>query len=386
MRRAFVALQRVLVLVLALALALGAITAAAAHAQVPAPIDPSGTLTEDRVLTYDRSSLPASVTLWAPRTALGFSDDLRRAYGRIHLTCRSDVDAGTGRCAIADTLLTGAGSTDITLRFVERRSGLRTELIVRGSLQRVFNGRQCHNGFWDGIDRPLTTSAFTGCAGRPPSGTGAELTIDAAELSKLVAGRWDAELILDLRTDPNAAALATYVWRFDVSVTDRDSVSIYFPEFDRVTPLVGLDLRYDPLAGTVGGRTMLDMCLYDGLGSQSGFLGVTLTDTGPNAGSGPGYAVQHEDGVVDAGGRLDYTVTLDHQGTALHMANGVEQILTGIDSARLRLVLLPGTNYPVYCVPTPLSLTTPAVPITGKRAGHYTGALRVDMRLPASRP
>ncbi|MEN3032977.1 CfaE/CblD family pilus tip adhesin, partial [Chromobacterium amazonense] len=48
-----------------------------------------------------------------------------------------------------------------------------------------------------------------------------------------------------------------------------DAISIYFPTFDTVAPLVNLDLRYDPIQKVVGGRKQLDMCLYDGLGSQS---------------------------------------------------------------------------------------------------------------------
>ncbi|MGO4610935.1 CfaE/CblD family pilus tip adhesin, partial [Variovorax sp. 2RAF20] len=63
--------------------------------------------------------------------------------------------------------------------------------------------------------------------------------------------------------------LADYSFSFDFTITDHNAVSIYFPLFDQVNPHVGLNLQYDPIAQTIGGRTQLDMCLYDGLGSQS---------------------------------------------------------------------------------------------------------------------
>ena len=41
-----------------------------------------------------------------------------------------------------------------------------------------------------------------------------------------------------------------------------------------------MDLRYDPIRKVVGGYKEVDMCLYDGVGSQSEFLGVTVRDSG----------------------------------------------------------------------------------------------------------
>lgn len=128
------------------------------------------------------------------------------------------------------------------------------------------------------------------------------------------------------------------------------------------------------------------MCLYDGAGSQSDYLGVTVSDSAGPTSSASGYSVWHADGGGDPTQRVDYTVTLDHGGARLPMANGIEQMLTGIDRVRLRLVALPGMTQPVFCVPTPLSLDTPRVPISSKRPGHYHGGLRVELRLPPSRP
>lgn len=357
----------------------------AGWAQGLPPTDPVGTVQEHRI-DYDRSAVPASLELLAPRTLLGYSLDPSRGYGSIHLTCRSDSDAQHGRCPTADTGANGEGSTAISLRFTERRSGLRTEIVAIGSLQRAFVDRACSSDFWNRVNYPLSTRYGSRCIGTAPGGTGAALSIPGTELSRLVAGRWDAELVLDLRIETNGPALATYRFRFELTITDRDAVSIYFPAFDLVTPHVGLNLQYDPIAQTVGGRASLDMCLYDGAGSQSDYLAVTISDTSGPPPAGIGYSVWHQDGGTDPGQRVDYTVTIDHGGARLPMVNGVEQILTGIDSVQLRLVVLPGMTQPVYCVPTPLQLDTPRVPISSKRPGYYSGALRVELRMPPSRP
>lgn len=359
--------------------------APAGWAQSLPPTDPTGGV-QDHRLSYDRSVVPASIELLAPRTLLGYNTDPDRGYGRIHLTCRSASDAAQGRCPTADNGANGAGSTDIVLRFTERRSGMRTDLIVSGSMQRAFVDRSCALDMWDNVSRPLSTSYGVACVGKRPGGTGASLSIAASELSRLVAGRWDATLLLDLRTDPRGAPQATYEFHFELTITDRDAVAIYFPAFDMVTPHVGLNLQYDPIARTVGGRATLDMCLYDGLGSQSDFLGVTVRDMRAGPAPGRGYAVWHQEGGTDPTRRVDYTVTLDYGGARLRMTNGTEQLLTGIDSARLRLVMLPGMTQPVYCVPTPLSLETPRVPISSKRPGYYEGELQVELRVPTSRP
>lgn len=359
--------------------------APAARAQALPLTDPVG-IVQEHALAYDRSGVPASIELLAPRTLLGYSADPARGYGSIHLTCRSATDAQHGRCPTADTGAQGGGRNGIALRFTERRSGMRTEITVSGSLQRAFADRACQNDLWHGTDQPLSSRYGPECAGQPPTGTGAALSISGNELSRLVAGRWEAELVLDLRTEADGPALATYTFRLDLDISDRDAASIYFPAFDLATPQVGLNLHYDPISQTVGGQAALEMCLYDGAGSQSDYLGVTVSDSAGPTSSASGYSVWHADGGGDPTQRVDYTVTLDHGGARLPMANGIEQMLTGIDRVRLRLVALPGMTQPVFCVPTPLSLDTPRVPVSSKRPGHYHGGLRVELRLPPSRP
>ena len=363
---------------------LGLAWIAAAH-PLP-PTEPAGTQVRPISLTLDRSALPASVPLLPADTVLGFDADPQRGHGKIHLTCRSASDAANGRCATADTAHAGPGVTDIVLRLVERRSGQSAEVTLSGALRRVFADAHCTHAAGAGIERPLTTGVGAPCAGLAPAGTTATLAVSAAGLSALVAGHWQGELILDLRTDAQAAPVAALVWPIALTLTDHDAAAIHFPALDTASPQVRLELRHDPLAGTLSGTTQLDMCLYDGLGALGGALGITASDVGGQVPGGAGFSLWHGDGGTDATRRLDYGVTLEFEGARLPMANGVEQSLRGIDTARLRPVLLPGMPQPVYCVPTPLRLTAVPVPMSSKRAGAYSGDLRIEMRLPAVRP
>jgi len=213
------------------------------------------------------------------------------------------------------------------------------------------------------------------------------MVVSADELKKLVAGHWDAELRLELHSSINGPTLASYTFKFDFTITDRDAVAIYFPHFDEISPHVGMNLRYDPITQTVGGGTTVDMCLYDGLGSQAPYLGVTVRDSGVRAPGPSGFSAWHRDsGGSGDNARLDYNVTLDYNGAPLPMRNGVEEQLTGIDTAKLKLVVLPGMSQPVFCVDTPLRLNMPRVPIAEKQPGYYRGDLKVELRVPTGVP
>jgi hypothetical protein len=360
----------------------------AAQAQQPPETHPAS---EQRsiVLNYDRSSLPGEQVLWAERTVLGYSTDTDLKYGQIHITCGSNSDSGTGRCPVVDTGDTTPSRGPIPLRFTERRSGLRTEIDLIGWLHRAALSPRCEADYWDRDQRPFWTSYATKCGGDVAAGTGVSLVVPQRELEKLVAGRWDATLELFLRADPAGPVLATYTFTFDLTITDRDAMSIYFPEFDQVSPRVGLNIDYNPIGlPSIGGRANLDMCLYDGLGSQAEYFEVTLRDDRRSAPGRPAgmYSVWHHTGGTEDRHRLDYEVVMDHNGNRLPLHNDRVEILRGIDTARLRLVLLPGMTHPVYCVPTPLSLITPRVPASGKAEGYYQGDLHLEFTLPTAGP
>ncbi|WP_182068633.1 CfaE/CblD family pilus tip adhesin [Stenotrophomonas pavanii] len=340
----------------------------------------------DIVMSWDRSAVPGDVELWAPRTVLGFSHDLAFKYGQAHVVCESASDSEFGRCPTEGDSSIVSGPSEIVLRLVESRTGLRTELRAVGSLQRVMSGPRCNLDYWDDRKRILNEAFWYECVSDQPIGTGAALIVPASELARLVAGHWKATMRLNIKADPAAAPVATAVFNFDFTVTDYDAISIYFPGFDGIAPLVNMDLRYDPIRKMVGGYKEVDMCLYDGVGSQSEFLGITVRDSGPRPPPGRDYAVWHGDGGSDDTQRLDYQVGLKYGGNLLAMKHGEEQLLRGIDSAQLRLVMLPGISQPVYCVPTPLVLETPPTPIASKRPGLYDGELTVELRVPTAKP
>lgn len=360
-----------------------------AWAQWPPETHPTDQ-SRDIVMSWDRSAVPGDVVLWKPRTVLGFSHDLAFKYGQIHVVCGSASDSEFGRCPTESELNSLGGTTEITLRLVELRTGLRTEIRAVGSLQRVMSGPRCSLDYWDDRKR-LLNSAFwftcgMGSGADQPLGTGVEIILPQREISRLVAGHWKATMRLNIKAGPAAAPVATATFNFDFTVTDYDAISIYFPGFDGIAPLVNMDLRYDPIRKMVGGYKEVDMCLYDGVGSQSEFLGVTVRDSGPRPPPGRDFAVWHGDGGSDDTQRLDYQVSLKYGGNRLAMKNGEEQLLRGIDSAQLRLVMLPGISQPVYCVPTPLVLETPPTPIASKRPGLYDGELTVELRVPTAKP
>ncbi|MBA0282430.1 pilin protein [Stenotrophomonas maltophilia] len=358
-----------------------------AWAQRPPETHPSrGLVMKNVAMNWDRSAMPEDIELWAPRTVLAYDgDDLTLGYGQLHVVCVSNSNPNRGSCPEAGIEEASLGLREIVLSFVERRSQQRTDLRLRGGIERALSGRACLGNFWqNGILAPWSTYSLK-CALDEPAGTGIQLHLPRAELAQLVAGVWSAQLDLKANT-PSEQGVEYYSFKFDFTITDYDAVSIYFPEFPQTTPNVDLNLRYDPLNQTVGGRKPLEMCLYDGLGSQSEYLGVTVTDTSGRTPGPLGYSLWHDDGGSGDDQRLDYMIELEHAGARRRMASGVEEQLRDIDTAQLRLVLLPGMTQPVFCVPTPLLLTTPRVPITEQRAGGYEGELKVQLRLPTTRP
>ena len=377
-------MNRRVLLVLMLVCAL-VVLAPRAWAQWPPETHPADQ-SRDIVMTWDRSAMPGDVELWAPRTVLGFSHDLAMKYGQIHVVCGSASDSEFGKCPVDGEPGVSLGSSNVDLLFVEQRTGLRSELRAQGYLQRVMSDWICAVDYWDTLRRQLNASFWYICSSGQPAGTGVHLELPATELSRLVAGHWKATMRLNIKADPAAAPVATAVFNFDFTVTDYDAISIYFPGFNGVAPLVNMDLRYDPIRKVVAGRKDVDMCLYDGLGSQSEFLGVTVRDSGPRPPPGRDFAVWHQDGGSDDTQRLDYQVGLNYGGNRLAMKHGEEQLLRDIDSAQLRMVLLPGISQPVYCVPTPLTLETPPTPIASKRPGLYEGELTVELRVPTAKP
>ncbi|QGL81720.1 minor pilin and initiator protein [Stenotrophomonas maltophilia] len=354
--------------------------------RLPETDPPSGVIGQDINMAWDRSAMPGDIEIWAPKTLIAHEGTGTAGYGHLFLTCASETDSSTGKCATEDTHESARGILSrVPVRLTERRGGMPAEVTVKGALYRIDPVTWCSSDYWHRERYTLYSSYAQTCLGEPVVGTGASLLLEADELQGLTAGHWQGKLELDLRKPPSQS-LAKYVFNFDFTVTDYDAITIYFPGFDGIAPLVNMDLRYDPIRKVVAGRKEVDMCLYDGVGSQSEFLGVTVRDSGPRPPPGRDFAVWHQDGGSDDAQRLDYHVRLSYGGNELAMKHGEEQLLRGIDSAQLRMVLLPGISQPVYCVPTPLTLETPPTPIASQRPGIYEGELTVELRVPTAKP
>lgn len=360
-----------------------------ASAQVALPITHPASESYTLQRSFDRQDAMTDLRLWpVDRHLLGFDTDPDRRYARLHFTCRSSSDSATGRCATVGRPDPNIIRTEIALRFTEERSGQQIDLNVGGHLSRAMNHRAC--GPWLVSPQALHSTDPGTCASRQTDGTGVTMDLPARELSKLAPGRWRAQLILDLQHDQSAAVMATYTFDFTLTVTDRDSVAIYFPAHPVGTPHIGLNLRqsFSAPMPIMSGVAVVDMCLYDGLGSASPHLDIEIRDEGvPPGGRPPGmFSVHRQGGSGLDEDRVDFEILLNYQGTPIRMNNGVAERLAGTDSATVRPVRLPGTSEIVYCVPSPLTLRTPPVSAASKRTGYYLGRLTVEMTLPASTP
>ncbi|MGY8561820.1 hypothetical protein L0938_00145 [Paracidovorax citrulli] len=348
---------------------------------VPAP----GTTVTTLRHAFDRAA-PLPLSLWAPRTVMGYQEVLH-GHGRLHVTC-TDTPA-RGRCPRSDTGEGPGVRRPIQLEFHEQRSGQRREIGVVGWLERVEWERTCSEDYWEKSEYPLWTSAVRECHVEP-AGTAATLQLDAADLGLLVAGRWQAELHLDVRSGVGGAVLGRHVFALEVTVTDPGRAAIHLPEHGGSAAQMDLQLqlRTQPPPASVGGEAVLDMCLYDGMGSTSSELVLIARDGGPAVPGRPPqfFSVWHQGGGRAPHDRIDYHLQVLHAGAHRALLPGAHTRLDGIDSADLRPVLLPGMDQPVHCVPTPLTFATPRVPAADKRDGRYHGDLTLEMRLPTRRP
>lgn len=356
-----------------------------AWGQRPPETHPVST-TQDVVRSWDRSVMPGDIEIWPARTLLAYQNLSPYIYGTSHLVCRSSTDSSTGKCPTEGSREAINGAGEIWVQDLERRTGLTTDVRVMATLMRPMSGTDCSSDYWASARRPVWHAEVQRCGTDYSAGLGVDLRIQAADLERLVAGSWHAELSLLFVDVIGGSEMASHTFSLDFTITDHNAVSIYLPQFESTTPLVNLDARYDPIQQTVGGRTVVEMCLYDGLGSQASYLAVTARDISPRSAGNSGFSLWHDSSGSDASQRLDYTITLDHNGARVPLNNGVEEQLTGIDSSQLRLVMLPGMRQPVFCVDTPMTLDMPRVPSTSKRSGIYWGDLQLELRVPAGTP
>ncbi|MEB7886708.1 CfaE/CblD family pilus tip adhesin [Serratia fonticola] len=164
------------------------------------------------------------------------------------------------------------------------------------------------------------------------------------------------------------------------------SPQIYFPGNMVAAPKVDLNISNRPGSQkntNASGHTSLDMCLYDGNNSSSSRISLRFMDEGASA---PGrvagrFSVYLQDGnKALATNRLDYRLSVINPTTGAMQDVDNEKEIIWTDTNRRNIqreVILPGVPGVSLCVPAPLTLVTPAFLLADKKAGRYTGKLRI---------
>ncbi|EPC4490678.1 CfaE/CblD family pilus tip adhesin [Serratia liquefaciens] len=318
-------------------------------------------------LSYDKKSPLANSYIWQNAVR----EDTRTSW-----LCQSETDSRTGACATRSVWENSVGYGPITLRFTEMRSQLSIDIQLTGARD---NGSYLY---------PINTAK-----GARAGYSSLIIFIPQSELAKLpTGGVWKAKLILnEMQWDPYIK-VATFSADITLNVTDKNNGAIYLPAFGSATPRVDLNLRTKPLStapgGEVSGQSTIDMCLYDGYNSNSPWLKVTLADQQNVAGRAADVFSVSRDGssATAAADRIDYRVTLNYNNQPQKVNNGQAITLTGVNTALIRPVVLPGIPFPVVCTPAPLTLDVLPFAKLSKAAGHFTGTLRVTLSADALAP
>lgn len=353
-------------------------------------------------LNYDKSAPPADSYIWN-RTSGGYNDSPRRVnsfdWRNGAWQCLSATDTTKGACTPVGAWAWESGPvpSSLTLRFSEKRSHLSVDIQLLGFNERQINGSGCwgagynsKSAFWSGTyTRCWDDAAETGLA--------LTLWIPQSELAKIpTGGSWQANLVLsqqDWVADVGPMnKVATFSADITLNVTDKYNGAIYLPAFGSATPRVDLNLRTTPLSsapgGQVSGQANIDMCLYDGYNSNSPWLKVAFSDLHTIAGRAADVFSVSRDGssATATADRIDYRVTLNYNNQPQKVNNGQAITLTGVNTALIRPVVLPGISFPVVCTPTPLTLDVMPFAKLSKAAGHFTGTLRVTLSADALAP
>ncbi|MGO4741835.1 CfaE/CblD family pilus tip adhesin [Serratia quinivorans] len=354
-------------------------------------------------LNYDKSTPPADSYIWN-RTSGGYNDSNRK-YGDWDWRngvwqCLSATDTTNGACTPVGTwvwVASGPVPSALILRFTEKRSHLSVDIKLLGFSERQVNGSNCWGAGYLGKN-PFWSGAYKGCKdGATEVGLALTLWLPQSELAKIpTGGSWQAKLVLSqqdwvLDVGP-INKVATFSADITLNVTDKYNGAIYLPAFGSATPRVDLNLRTTPLSsapgGQVSGQANIDMCLYDGYNSNSPWLKVAFSDLHTIAGRAADVFSVSRDGssATATADRIDYRVTLNYNNQPQKVNNGQAITLTGVNTALIRPVVLPGISFPVVCTPTPLTLDVMPFAKLSKAAGHFTGTLRVTLSADALAP
>ncbi|MCX2942511.1 CfaE/CblD family pilus tip adhesin [Rahnella perminowiae] len=353
-----------------------------AHAE---RVEPTGRDTPV-IATFDKSSLPSQVDIWHHESG-GHDPDNPDEWGHNNWVCLSSSSAEYGACPTTSTW-NDNGTTLLPLIFTEQRSHMSVTLNLQGyhSVQ-ITSGGGCGEMGTKLVNAATTSS----CSGRAGDEALLYISIPPDELAKIPAGGiWQADLKMSLmqwvKQSGPSNKLADWHARITLNVTDNNNQQIYLPEFGQAAPRVDLNMR--PLPGTGGkqaqmdGAANIDMCLYDGYGSNSTSFTLKFDDQqqGTTQRNNGYFSIYSDHGDVNQdSGRIDYYVKMQApDGKYVSIIRGEDLVIPNIQTARVRPVHLPGIPQAVLCIPAPLELSTKTLDINSKQAGHYTGHLIVN--------
>ncbi|ODP33908.1 hypothetical protein A9762_16525 [Pandoraea sp. ISTKB] len=338
-------------------------------------------------LTFDRASVPQG---WEFRRQIAAHYTPGRIEGsRTWFACRSTTDTALGACSRTPSNANNPSSTNVALRFTENRSSLAVDLHVRATKVVTVASSTC-------IHRLValnSTRDFGHCTGRPYDVARYMLTIERTELQRIpIGGIWRGRFEFDVREYQSQAPSAVHSYDIELNVTDRQNAQIYFPTLSNTAPRVAFDLRTRPGPGfqpvVYGGRAV-DVCFYDGFGSNSaGALRVRVADVRGNVpGRPPGQAslVLRNTNSLLPSQRIDYRVGYTYAGAHRWLTvGGPPESFTPVAQSAIRVVRLPGMPVAVACSPALLTFEVSPFLQSSKFAGGYEGRLRIEMFVDAA--
>lgn len=344
---------------------------------------------------FDKQSIPSNINIWVNESG-GYNETSPAIWGRNSLVCYSSSNPINGQCSTSSTW-NQRNSSSVPLAFIEKRSKLRVVLNVTGYHTPYWtdNVGKCYADFNLKIDSGADVKCATYMQSADKQVFNAYLT--QQEIRKLpVGGVWQAELKMKLMQWSPEKNLGNWNAKITLNMSDTSNQAIYFPSFGAgqgkdAQPHVDLNLRPLPggdrqVLGKLSGSTSLDMCLYDGYGSNSRSFQVQLSEPpeypeNPVGRQSGQFSVYNDTGNHnEAGNRIDYGVKMYFPGSNSFqdVANGTTYTLDNINTDDIRAVRLASNiSNVVLCVPTPLQINTPAFNIVDKTTGHYTGKIRV---------
>ncbi|EGI16420.1 CFA/I fimbrial subunit E (Colonization factor antigen I subunit E) [Escherichia coli M605] len=313
----------------------------------------------------------------------------------LFFVCRSTTDATNGRCPFTNihNALTTAWwhptntvtADNVELLFTEQRTKIKQILRIKGTLywyqEYYLDSRNVSSGFIGvnggsfGYANEMTTTMY----------------IPADELRKLpFGGIWKAHLNL-ISSDyaktgltsgaSTANPVGTLQADITLNITDNHNIRIWLPQFHGSTANVVMPLMPAYWAlnkpGQVSAEKIVETCLYDGYSSNSQRFEVTLNSNYTDS-STQDFLLQNTS--VPTSSPLHYQVIASppgQPGTMQHLNPGVTQTYAGINTTGIRMVMMPGLQTPVACVPWPIRIKLLPFDLSRQTAGHYSGTLSV---------